>query len=354
MVDPFKDSKDYRTLAARNREAIEVYNRTMLTLLFTVGAVMMFIPLFSVPFSKTKGPLLPVYIAMILCFALLSLVGRLPALKRYTLQALYVGFSIFFLFAIYLSIFHTPEMRATILIGVLCIAPLSFIDRPLRMNLFVVSWVILHTILAFVFKARYAFDDAVNTLAFAILGCFFGNHTILIRVRSYEIQRLLTIEGETDSLTGLYNRRKLFETLDDPKTSISGILMIDIDLFKEYNERHGHLAADGAMRELSSILRNEEMITFYRYGGEEFVGLCRNGLTKEALQERAEALREAIAQMRLDGPPITVSIGVALSDSEERLSYEAIIELADRAVFAAKQQGRNRVVVDLAQAPPEK
>jgi len=347
MVDPFKDRKDYRTLAARNREAIEAYNQNMLTLLFTVGAVMMFIPLASVPFSKTKGPLLPVYIAVILCFALLVLVARLPALKRYALQALYVGFSIFFIFSIYLSVFHSPDMRATILIGVLCIVPLSFIDRPLRMNLFIAFWVILHTALALIFKARYAFDDAVNTLAFAILGCFFGNHTILIRVRSYEVQRLLIIEGETDSLTGLYNRRKLFETLDNPKTSISGILMIDIDLFKEYNERHGHLAADDAMKALALILRKEEMITFYRYGGEEFVGLCQYGLAKEELHERAEALREAIAQMRLDGPPITVSIGVALSGSEERLSYEAIIELADRAVFAAKQQGRNRVVVDL-------
>lgn len=347
MTNPFRSRTEYRMLAASNREAIEAYNQNMLTLLFTVGAVMMIIPLASVPFSKTKGPLLPIYIAMILCFALLVLVAKLPAFKRYTFPAIYIGFSIFFAFAVHLSVFHTPNMRATVLIGVLCIAPLSFIDRPLRMNLFIAFWVILHTILTIVFKPHYAFDDAVNTFAFAILGCFFGNHTILIRVRSYEVQRLLIIEGETDSLTGLFNRRKLFETLDNPKTSISGILMIDIDLFKEYNERHGHLAADDAMKALALILRKEEMITFYRYGGEEFVGLCRHGLTKEELHERAEALREAIAQMKLDGPPITVSIGVALSGDTERLSYEAIIELADRAVFVAKQQGRNRVVVDL-------
>ena len=347
MTNPFRSRTEYRMLAASNREAIEAYNKNMLTLLFTVGAVMMIIPLASVPFSKTKGPLVPLYIAVIICFALLALVAKLPSLKRYTLLALYIGFSIFFISSIYLSVFHSPDMRATILIGVLCIVPLSFIDRPLRMNLFIAFWVILHTILTIVFKPHYAFDDAVNTFAFAILGCFFGNHTILIRVRSYEVQRLLIIEGETDSLTGLFNRRKLFETLDNPKTSISGILMIDIDLFKEYNERHGHLAADDAMKALALILRKEEMITFYRYGGEEFVGLCRHGLTKEELHERAEALREAIAQMKLDGPPITVSIGVALSGDTERLSYEAIIELADRAVFVAKQQGRNRVVVDL-------
>lgn len=348
MTDPFRKSAEYRTLAASNREAIEAYNQHMLALLFTVGAVMMIIPLASVPFSKTKGPLVPLYIAVIICFALLALVAKLPALKRYTLLALYIGFSIFFISSIYLSVFHSPHTRATILIGVLCLVPLSFIDRPLRMNLFIAFWVILHTILAVVFKPRYAFDDAVNTFAFAILGCFFGNHTILIQVRGYEIQRLLTIEGETDSLTGLYNRRKLFETLENRKTAISGIFMIDIDLFKNYNEQYGHLKADEAMKALARTLQAEEMITFYRYGGEEFVGLCPQGLTKEELHARAEALREAIAEMHLDGPPNTVSIGVALSGDTERLSYESIIEHADRAVFAAKQQGRNRVVIDSA------
>jgi len=345
MVDPFKDKRDYRSLAVLNGEAIEAYNQNMLTLLTAIGALMMLIPVVAVPFSRTKVPLLPIYIVVVLCFSSLALISKVSALRRFSLPALYVGFSIFFVFAIYLSIVHTPTMRATILIGVVSLSPLAFIDRPLRVNLFVAFWVVLHTVLAAIFKPQYALDDAINALGFAILGCFFGRHTTMIRLQSYEIQRLLTIEGQTDALTGLYNRRKLFETLDTAKPAdITGILMIDIDHFKEYNERHGHLAADDAMKGLGEILLREQKITFYRYGGEEFVGLAHT-IDREAFIECAEALRQSVENAAIGAAAITISIGGAYHGDEESPSYEAMIEQADKAVFKAKQQGRNRVVI---------
>lgn len=104
-------------------------------------------------------------------------------------------------------------MRATILLGAFSIMPLGFIDRPGRINLFVAFWLAVHTILALYLKPQYALDDMINSLCFAILGCFIGNMMVHVRLESFEAYRLLTIEKETDILTGIFNRRKLFETL---------------------------------------------------------------------------------------------------------------------------------------------
>lgn len=92
-------------------------------------------------------------------------------------------------------------------------------------------------------------------------------------------------------------------------------MMIDIDRFKEYNDRHGYIEADEAIQHLAAILQAmsaQACITFYRYGGEEFVGLA-SSLTEAELVAHAEALRLAVEQ-------------------------------ADKAVFAAKRDGHNRLV----------
>lgn len=207
-------------------------------------------------------------------------------------------------------------MRATVIIGVFCIMPLAFIGHPLRMNLFVASWFLIHSLLAYVFKRSLFFYDVVNALGFSILGYFFGTIMIGLRVRSFEDRRLLVIKGQTDALTGLYNRCKLFETLTQREIQpLSSIMMIDIDRFKEYNDRHGYIEADEAIQHLAAILQAmsaQACITFYRYGGEEFVGLA-SSLTEAELVAHAEALRLAVEQ-------------------------------ADKAVFAAKRDGHNRLV----------
>jgi diguanylate cyclase (GGDEF)-like protein len=310
-----------------------------------MGSLMMLIPLISAPFSATKKRLIPVYIAAVLCFFALYLLSKLPSLKRYIIWGLYVGFSLFFALAVYLSIFHSPHMRATVMIGVLCIMPLSFIDRPAHINLFVASWVILHTVLAYLYKPLFALDDTINLIAFSILGCFFGNITIALRVESYEAQRLLTIEKETDALTGLGNRRKLFDTLADQQApKPTGILMIDIDHFKAYNDLHGHLAADASMKRLGILLHDlceRISLCFYRFGGEEFVGLAYS-YQKEALSAIAEELRTTIEHSET----FTISVGLAMWEDDTTTSYEEILDRADKAVFKAKAEGRNRVVVD--------
>lgn len=344
--------KTYIQLASDNRKAAEEYNENMLSVLTLMGGLLMLLPMLSAPFSNTKTDAVPVYLLTASIYFALYLLFKLPAMKKHALCGLYIVFSVFFVLAIYLSVIHSPGMRATVLLGAFCIIPLGFIDRPGRMNLFAVFWLTVHTALAFYLKPKYALDDAINCLCFAILGCFLGNIMVRVRLESYEARRLLTIEKETDVLTGLFNRRKLFETLAVLETADaekpSGILMLDIDYFKEFNDSYGHAAGDRYLNRFGEALTKFAQnfrLHFYRYGGEEFVAMAY-GYDEKELFSIAESLRIAVQSTDMDGHHITASIGVAYCGGEQVLNYEKVIDRADKAAYAAKRAGRNRVCME--------
>lgn len=160
----------FNELADVNQNSISEYNEKMLSSITLIGGILILLPILATPFSHTKLDIIPVYLMLSgLSFAMFFLF-KLQFFKKYVLLGLYFYFSGFFLFAIYLSVIHTPHMRATILLGAFCIIPLGFIDRPSRMNLFVFFWFVIHTILAFYLKPLYALDDTINALCFTILG----------------------------------------------------------------------------------------------------------------------------------------------------------------------------------------
>jgi len=158
----------------------------------------------------------------------------------------------------------------------------------------------------------------------------------------------------TDSLTGLYNRKHLIETLthelargqryDHPVS----VLMIDIDHFKRYNDTFGHLAGDRVLAKMASIfiesLRRIDYVA--RYGGEEFLVMLPETESQEALSA-AERIRTRVAGETFthhnEKVSITVSIGIA-GFPENGRSLESIIASADAALYRAKRRGRNRVV----------
>ncbi len=159
----------------------------------------------------------------------------------------------------------------------------------------------------------------------------------------------------TDTLTGLYNRKHLMETLiqelargeryDHPMS----VLMIDIDHFKKYNDTYGHLAGDRVLARMASIfvdsLRRVDYVA--RYGGEEFLVMLPETPLEEALTA-AERIRTRVAQEKFtghnDGISITVSIGIS-GFQRKGDSPESIIASADAALYQAKRSGRNRVVL---------
>lgn len=181
------------------------------------------------------------------------------------------------------------------------------------------------------------------------------------RISLEERQRLSREIGEKeryhtlsimDSLTGLYNRRYFHEFLDgaikraERYSHPLSLLMIDIDHFKKYQDAHGHIAGDRAIEHIASVLRNtvREVDVVARYGGEEFVVVAPEEAKSDAAIV-ANRIREAVAGTK--GPLIdtlTISIGVAdyPEDAEDK---EQLIAHADYALYHAKQNGRNRVVL---------
>jgi diguanylate cyclase (GGDEF)-like protein len=163
-------------------------------------------------------------------------------------------------------------------------------------------------------------------------------------------------DAERDGLTGVYNKRYFENRLAheiheaEERNQPVGLLMLDIDHFKNYNDRNGHLAGDTVLKELGLILgssvRREDVIA--RSGGEEFV-LVYPRAGKEATLRIAENLRRAVEAHDFrhgEGQPlgrVTISGGVACFPEDARSALD-LQRVADRALYEAKAAGRNRIV----------
>jgi diguanylate cyclase (GGDEF)-like protein len=158
-----------------------------------------------------------------------------------------------------------------------------------------------------------------------------------------------------DGLTGLHNRRYMEESLEREihrakrKGTSLGILMVDIDHFKYFNDQHGHEAGDTLLKALGDYLKNSVRADDIacRYGGEEFTMILPE-LTPETAIMRAEAIRAGVDQLRVNYrgrelEKISLSIGVALFP-QNGTNWEITLREADKALYEAKESGRNRVV----------
>ena len=153
-----------------------------------------------------------------------------------------------------------------------------------------------------------------------------------------------------DALTKCFNRGKLAEAMEREcnVAKYSGLplslLMFDIDLFKSVNDTYGHAAGDSVLVNFAMVVRQhlDARHIFVRYGGEEFVVLCRGFSLTEA-RNLAERIRKAVQDGKLlEDQQITCSIGVSSWQAEE--PPEKFLRRADQALYLAKQQGRNRVM----------
>jgi diguanylate cyclase (GGDEF)-like protein len=166
-----------------------------------------------------------------------------------------------------------------------------------------------------------------------------------------------------DALTDLPNRHQLSEDLSGglSNLAVAGeravVAMIDVDRFKALNDDFGHRVGDITLQKVASVLRNSvrDRDRVYRYGGEEFV-VVFHGVGSEEAMALAERMRVAIATTPFSGDqlqpmgPVTISIGLALLP-EHSTEMGRLIDLADRAMYRAKQSGRNRVQLWQPDAP---
>ncbi len=159
--------------------------------------------------------------------------------------------------------------------------------------------------------------------------------------------------ARTDALTGLCNRRHFVELAgSELRASLRyprpfALSLIDIDYFKNVNDRLGHQAGDAVLRGLADVIRAHvrETDLVARFGGEEFVMLFRNTDLQSARQSMLR-LSERVRRTDLDSPsgPVRITLSVGVAELRHGQDLDAVIRAADRALYAAKADGRDRVV----------
>jgi len=189
---------------------------------------------------------------------------------------------------------------------------------------------------------------------YALLRVFTEN--IALALSNLKLRDSLRQQSIRDPLTGLFNRRYLEESLTieiERAKRANGpfsIIMLDLDHFKRFNDTHGHEAGDAVLQALGSFLQKHVRggDIACRYGGEEFT-LILPGASLEIAQQRAEQLCEGIRALSVDFKnqvlgPLTLSVGIA-SFPNHGESGETVLQAADRALYQAKSEGRDKAVV---------
>ncbi|MCP5162760.1 MAG: diguanylate cyclase [Hahellaceae bacterium] len=175
-----------------------------------------------------------------------------------------------------------------------------------------------------------------------------------LEVANAELRRLVDVDG----LTGLANRRLLDQRLPYELARCSrsqeslAVIMCDIDEFKKYNDRYGHLKGDDCLKMVASVLQDEtrratDLVA--RFGGEEFCIVMPGSLEGDA-QDRAEAILACIRKLALPhaasatASVVTLSMGLYCCVPTQGVTATYVIACADKALYKAKQEGRNRLV----------
>jgi diguanylate cyclase (GGDEF)-like protein/PAS domain S-box-containing protein len=185
---------------------------------------------------------------------------------------------------------------------------------------------------------------------------------LALSLANLKLRETLRSQAIRDSLTGLFNRRYMEETMERELNRVKrqgyslGVIMMDLDHFKQYNDTFGHNGGDDLLSALGSLvtsqIREEDIAC--RYGGEEFL-LIMSGASVEVTLERAEILLQAVREMHLhyrNLNPITVSLGVAVYPDHGDTSLQ-LIRAADAALYQAKQEGRDRILIAEYNGEPE-
>jgi diguanylate cyclase (GGDEF)-like protein len=164
-------------------------------------------------------------------------------------------------------------------------------------------------------------------------------------------ERMIEQVSIIDPLTGIFNRRKISENIDvlKQRQNSFAIVLLDLDYFKDINDKYGHDIGDIVLKQVANILteniRDDDIVG--RFGGEEFIILTRGGQLVKAI-DIAERCRKAIEKEVIVLDPqrkitVTASFGVAASITPFSISKEEIIRQADQALYLAKKNGRNQV-----------
>ncbi len=250
--------------------------------------------------------------------------------------------------------FSSDKSSDSIFIWALVIPMISYLLLGVKLGFIVTA--VYYSIAAWFFLARFSGHPMMSeNVSYA--NVIFSTSLFWILSHAYEYtnhksKNKLRKMAVLDHLTNLYNRillERIYQDMQDEAAENGetvGLLLLDLDHFKKINDEFGHATGDQVLIEFSNIIRAEikSQGEAFRVGGEEFLILLRLSNESTAI-EMAESIRMKTEQLRLKkmrSNGVTVSVGVSVN--AHHLTIEEMIRTADRKMYQAKQQGRNRIV----------
>jgi diguanylate cyclase (GGDEF)-like protein len=288
----------------------------------------------------------------------------------------YAGFYLFFscllAFGIYIGILtRSGEHAVNFMVFLIC-GQIVFVLNPLRSLAINAAAVAVFSGLAIWLKPTDIWQmDMLNAILASVAAIIVGWHMghvvikeMLTARRLEEERNRFEVESIRDDLTGLSNHRDFFQRLDFYIAAARHvrqtlcIIMMDVDYFKAYNDFYGHLKGDQVLKAMGGVLSRfmaEEKVFAARIGGEEFIILWTENRLSEA-QRLTLHLRQLILDLKIPhekspaAPHITASFGLYFlrGDSAQLaapMTAEGLYEQADRALYEAKKQGRDRIIL---------
>lgn len=266
-------------------------------------------------------------------------------------------------------LYHTVEIRSALMMAYLTILPFGAFRLHWRgffgITLFTLA---SYAVTLFFFQQSSSgyWSPQVEvivgiTFLLATLGyCILGREFSILRERlthsNQQLKVALTKIEElaiTDELTGLYNRRHLLDRLDKQRAIANRegtnfvLGFVDLDKFKSINDQFGHRVGDDVLRQFSDLLQESirEVDLVARYGGEEFV-LLLNDVGIETAAIVVERIRSAVENLKFSEQKLAMTISVGITEYRAPEAAKDTLERADKLLYQAKQDGRNRVVQD--------
>ena len=347
MLQKYKNNlATYYEIVNQNREEIDKDNKDVLEVL-AFGGVLIFSALFFVTLLVEPERLLFILFAVagIISYYMFKKINSVARIKN-IVYVQYFLLVLMFVVSIYVGVITNTHNYAVVLGVFFAVAPMIFISNPRTTLLFFVICYSISMPMVVWYKKDIdlAVNDVINCTVFFILGIIVATAVSSARLTVIQSNGELRLRENIDFLTKLPNRRRLFNQF---KTSekIHGILMVDVDNFKAYNDTYGHQKGDEALRALAICLTaaSGEKLEFLRYGGEEFIGIYYDD-SPDDLMEISRKLNESVGDMNITHSAskhgyMTVSIGAYFS--KEPIREEKTIHYADIALYKAKASGKN-------------
>ncbi len=286
--------------------------------------------------------------------------------KNYHTGLIYIVNTLAVIYSFIVGALVIPNGTSVTFIVVLFMSSTLYLDYGWRIHLFMTCATIAFVVGISFFKTPEAFSaEAMNS--FIVLALLFVIGTMVRSARLGVLVAQNTLSGYAyiDQLTGINNRRKLFEDFakfEDTQTAqkITALAILDVDFFKKFNDRYGHQAGDSCLRKFGNclaLLQERYSVFCYRYGGEEFTVAfidCDKATVDNAVEYFLEELRKCQIPHQ-DSPYsiLTASVGVSYiaeqnatnhGETQKKQSFEKMLSVADSALYKAKEGGRNKAV----------